>query len=59
MVPLIRYKAVIMREFFAVDTEVTFIDTWLLQSETIVFTLYKKLIELDAPSKSLVVSGLG
>ena len=43
---------------FAVDTEVTLTDTWLLQPEMIIFTLYIKLIEPGAPSESLVVGGL-
>ena len=47
------------KKCFAVDTEVAFTDTWLLQPETIIFTLYKKLIEPGAPSKSLVDGGLG
>ena len=47
------------KKCFAVDTEVAFTATWLLQPETIIFTLYKKLIEPGSPSKSLVVSGLG
>ena len=47
------------KKCFAVDTEVAFTDTWLLQPETIIFTLYKKLIEPGAPSESLVVGGLG
>ena len=45
------------KKCFAVDTEVAFTATWLLQPETIIFTLYKKLIELGAPSESLVVGG--
>ena len=47
------------KKCFAVDTEVAFTATWLLQPETIIFTLCKKLIEPGASSKSLVVSGLG
>ena len=47
------------KKCFAVDTEVTFTATWLLQLEMIIFTLYKKLIEPGAPSESLVVGGLG
>ena len=46
------------KKCFVVDTEIAFIDTWLLQPETMIFNLYKKLIELGAPSESLVVSGL-
>ena len=49
----------IIKKCFAVDTEVTFTATWLLQPETIIFTLYKKLIEPGAPSESLVVGGFG
>ena len=47
------------KKCFVVDTEVAFTDTWLLQQETIIFTLYKKLTEPGAPSECLVVGGLG